>query len=121
MKIHKQQGLSLVGFILVLSVVIFVSYIGMRIVPIYMEYYSVVSALNGVAAESGSARLSPYELRTKVLNRLYVSYANNIKESDIKILNGNGVFIGVRYEVRRPMFGNLDVVAKFDKSVRLSN
>ncbi len=121
MKNLKQQGMSLIGFILVLSIVIFVSFIGMKIVPIYMEYYSVVNALNGVAAEKDSARLTPYDLRRKLLNRLYVSYSNNVKESDIDIYRSNGVHLRIAYEVREPIIGNLDVIAKFDKSVRLAN
>ncbi len=92
MKINKQGGLTLIGFLLVLSLVIFVSFIGMKIGPIYMEYYSVVSAMNGVAAERGSANYSPYDIRVKVLNRLYVSYsAENVKEQHIKLTRSNGV------------------------------
>ena len=121
MKIRKQRGLSIVGFILVLSMAIFVSFIGMKIVPIYMEYYSVVSAMNGVASERGSANLSPFDIKVKVLNRLYVSYSANVKESHIKITRGNGVNLRIAYEVRTPVMGNLDVIAKFDKSVRLAN
>ena len=122
MKIRKQKGLTLIGFVIVLSMVIFVAFIGMKIGPIYMEYYSVVSAMNGVASERGSANLSPYDIRVKVLNRLYVSYsAENVKEQHIKLTRSNGVHLRVAYEVRKPVIGNLDVVAKFDRTVRLAN
>ena len=61
MKFHKQSGLTLIGFIIVLSFTLFLAYIGMKIGPIYLEYYSVVTAMEGVAAEKGSARYSPYQ------------------------------------------------------------
>jgi len=122
MKIKKQSGMTLIGFIIVLSFVIFVSFIGMKIAPIYLEYYGVVSAMNGVAKERGSANLSPYEIRVRVLNRLYVSYsADNVKEQNIKLVRRNGVHLRIAYEVRKPVMGNLDVVATFDRSVRLAN
>ena len=123
MRVRKKQGgLTLIGFLIVLSMVIFVAFIGMKIVPIYMEYYSVVSAMNGVASERGSARLSPYDIRVKVLNRLYVSYsAENVKEQHIKLTRGDGVNLRIAYEVRKPVIGNLDVVAKFDRTVKLAN
>jgi len=122
MKIHKQRGITLIGFIFVLSFALFIAFIGMKIGPIYMEYYSVVSAMNGVASERGSANLSPYDIRVKVLNRLYVSYsAENVKEKHIKLTRKNGVHLRIAYEVRKPVIGNLDVVAMFDRSVRLSN
>ena len=122
MKIYKQRGITLIGFIFVLSFALFISFIGMKIGPIYMEYYSVVSAMNGVASERGSANLSPYDIRVKVLNRLYVSYsAENVKEKHIKLTRKNGVHLRIAYEVRKPVIGNLDVVAMFDKTVRLAN
>ena len=120
-KIRKQNGLTLISFIFVLGFVLFVAFIGMKIGPIYMEYFSVVSAMNGVASERGSANLSPFDIRVKVLNRLYVSYTENVKEKHIKLTRGNGVHLRVVYEVRKPVIGNLDVVAKFDRTVRLAN
>lgn len=121
MKIHKQNGLTIMGFLIVISITLFVAFLGMRIVPLYMEYFSVVKALDGVAAERGSANLPPFQLKVKVLNRLYVSYSENVKESHIKVTRNNGVILRVAYEVRTPVIGNLDVVAKFDKSVKLAN
>jgi hypothetical protein len=35
MKIRKQNGLSIIGFLIVLSLIIFFAYIGMRITPVY--------------------------------------------------------------------------------------
>ena len=122
MKVRKQNGLTLIGFIIVLSIVLFVSFIGMKIVPMYMEYYAVVSAMNGVAAERGSARRSPASIRTEIRDRLYVSYSSgNVENKHMKLTRKNGVFLRITYEVRKPIIGNLDVVAKFDKSVRLAN
>ncbi|NIP19093.1 MAG: DUF4845 domain-containing protein [Xanthomonadales bacterium] len=122
MKVRKQKGLSLIGFLLVLSLVVFTSYIGMRIVPIYLEYYSVVSAMNGVAQERGAAQWSLFDTRVAILNRLYVSQGGeSVTEKDITIVRRNGVQLRVAYEVRKPVIGNLDVVVTFDRMVRLSN
>lgn len=122
MKIKKQSGMTLIGFIIVLALVLFLSFIGMKIAPIYLEYYSVVSAMNGVAKERGSARLSPYDVKVKVLNRLYLSYAaDNVEDKHIKLVRRNGVYLRIAYDVRKPVIGNLDVVATFDRSVRLTD
>ena len=121
MKSHKQKGLSLISFVLVLVLALFVSFLAMKIVPIYMEYYSVVSIMNGIADERGSAKLSSYDIRLKVGNGLNLNYSSNVKSKHFKITQGNGVLLRVAYEVREPVIGNLDVVVKFDKSVRLSN
>jgi hypothetical protein len=121
-QIQKQNGLTLISFIFVLAFALFVAFLGMKIGPIYMETWSVVSAMNGVAKERGSANYSPYDVRVKVLNRLYVSYtADNVKEKHIKLTRNNGVYLRIAYEVRKSIIGNLDVVVKFDRSVRLAN
>ncbi len=122
MNIRKQKGLSIIGFLFMLVLLLFTVFIGLRIGPIYLEYFAVVSAMDGVAEERGSARLLPQEIRRKVLDRLYISYTyDNVLEKNIKVIRRNGIQLRVTYEVRKPLFGNLDVVASFDRMVRLSN
>ena len=122
MIMRKQKGMSLVGFLIVLAMVVFFAYLGMRVTPIYLEFYSVKNAMNGVANEPGSANFSPFDIKDKMLSRLYVSYTDgNVGVEDIKVVRNNGVFLQVNYEVRKPVMGNLDVIATFDERVRLSN
>ena len=122
MKIRSQQGLSIVGFLIVLSLVILTSYIGMRLWPIYYNHYAVVNAMNAVAAERGSANWSLSQIRVRVYNNLFVSGTEGfINEKDITKVRDNGIFIRVAYEVRKPLIGNLDVVATFDRTVLLQN
>ena len=56
---RKQSGLSLVGFLVVLAVVGFAAYVGMKLFPMYQEYYSVQSAMKGLANEPGVADMDP--------------------------------------------------------------
>lgn len=122
MDVRKHKGLTLIGFLIVLVMVLVFVFLAMRIAPIYLEYYSVVSAMNGVAAERGSAQLSPFDIKVKILNRLYVSYTdNNVHEENIRIVRRQGVQLRIAYEVRKPVVGNLDVIASFDETVTLSN
>ncbi|MEJ2385335.1 MAG: DUF4845 domain-containing protein [Xanthomonadales bacterium] len=122
MKIRRQEGMSLIGFLLVRAMVVFMVYMGMRITPIYLEYFSVVNAMDGLAAERGSAKYSPFDIKRKILDRLYVSYSDdNVKSEDIRIVRNNGTWVRVSYEVRKPMIGNIDVIASFDRQVMLSN
>ena len=116
---RKQKGLTLISFIIVLSIALSVAYLGMKIGPIYMEYYSVVSALDDMSKEKGYARKSPERLRRILTSRLYISYSSSIDDRHIKISRNDGVRLRVLYEVREPIVGNLDVIVRFDKSVRL--
>jgi Domain of unknown function (DUF4845) len=120
MNFRKQSGLTLIGFIIVLSLGIFVAYTGMKIIPIYLEYNALLNALKTVQNDPGAAEMDPSRIRNKIINSLWVSYAsNNIKRENIRISRSDGVKIRVVYEVRKTWVGNLDLIAHFDKSVTL--
>ena len=120
MNFRKQNGLTLIGFIIVLSLGIFVAYTGMKIIPIYLEYNALLNALKTVQNDPGAAEMDPSRIRNKIINSLWVSYAsNNIKRENIRISRSDGVKIRVVYEVRKSWVGNLDLIAHFDKSVTL--
>ena len=121
MNIDKQRGMSLIGFILSLALGLFVAFLGMKIGPIYLENYSVVNAMQNLAAEPGSAKLSMQQARSKLLFQMNLSYVgSNVQAKHITLNRGNGVNLRVAYEVREPIIGNLDVIVTFDKSVRLT-
>ena len=120
MKIRKQNGLTLVGFAIVLVLVVFFAYVGMRIVPLYLEYNAVVSTLNQLQKKPGAAQMSPEKIKRNISNSLWVSYsANNVKREHIKITRSNGIRVRIAYEVRRPLLGNIDLILSFDRSVIL--
>jgi Tfp pilus assembly major pilin PilA len=119
LKTRKQGGLTLIGFIIVLSIALCVAYLGMKIGPKYMEYYAVVSAMNDMAEVKGNAKKSPVVLRRDLRARLYVSYSSSVEDKHIKVTRSNGVRLRVAYQVREPIIGNLDVIMTFDKSVLL--
>jgi hypothetical protein len=120
--VQKQSGMSLVGFLIVLAMVVFFAYLGMRIGPIYLENFSVKNAMKGMASEPGAAKWSPYTIKDKFSDRLYINYSDgNVGSENIKITRNNGVWLNVKYEVRKPILGNLDVVASFDEKVMLQN
>ena len=118
---RKQSGLSLVGFLVVLAVVGFAAYVGMKLFPMYQEYYSVQSAMKGLANEPGVADMDPAKVQDLFFRRLYINYSENVKPQNVRIERMEGGWkMRVNYEVRRPLVGNLDVVGKFDKTQELT-
>lgn len=114
---RKQSGMTLTSFVVVLAVVGFGLYIGMKLFPMYQEYYSVRTAMKGLANEPGSANMDPSKLQDLFFRRLYINYSENVKKEDVKFERIDGGWrMKVNYEVRRELVGNLDVVGKFDTS-----
>ena len=111
---RKQTGLTLIGFIIVLAVVGLFIYVGMKLVPMYTEFYSVKQALKGLSEEPNIAQQDPGRIKDLFFRRLYISYSENVKPQNVKIRRAdNGWQMDVQYEVRVPLVFNLDVVGKF--------
>ncbi len=111
---RKQSGMTMLGFLITLAVVMFFLYCGMKVVPMYTEFYSVKKALAGLAAEPGITSKSKEQVRDLFFRRLYMSYANNVKTDALKIESTDqGLMMTVEYEQRRELLANLDVVGKF--------
>jgi hypothetical protein len=120
-KRDKQQGLTLTSFVIVLAVVGFFAYVGMKVVPMYLEYYSVKSALDGLSKEPGVADMDPSKIQDLFFRRMDINYSDHVKPSDVKIERAdNGWKMKVSYEVRRELIANLDVVGKFDAEKALT-
>jgi Tfp pilus assembly protein PilE len=116
----KQRGLTLIGFVMVLAIAGFFAFIGMKLFPVYTEYYSVKGDMAGLAAEPGVAQMTPAEVKDKLFRRFYISYVESVKNENVKVTRNNGYNLSVKYEVRRPLVFNLDFIAKFEHTVDLT-
>lgn len=111
---RNQRGITLLGFIILLGIAGVFLYVGMKVVPMYMEFYSVKRSLADMAKESDIASADAATIRDRFNRRMNVSYVENIKPENIKVVrNDAGLNVTVEYEVRRPLISNLDVVGKF--------
>ena len=112
---RTQRGMTLIGFIMVLAVVGVLIYMGMKLVPMYSEYYSLKQALSSLAREPGITDNDPAKIKDLLFRRLDISYASSIKPEHVKIVRKDaGYLMTVAYEVRKPLIANVDVVGRFD-------
>lgn len=111
---RTQQGISMLGFLITLSVVIFFAFCAMKIVPMYIEYYSVKKALASIANDAQAANSSKERIRENFARHMQIDYVSTVKPEMLKIESTEaGYKLVMDYEVRKPMFHNLDVVGKF--------
>jgi len=115
----KQKGLSLIGMLIVMSFIGFFAYTGIRLGPIYNEYYSVVKAMELVASKPGAANKSPSAIKAEMMKSFYTSYVERVKQKDIKIIRSRGKQLQVKYDVVEPFIGNLDFLLHFEKTIPL--
>lgn len=112
---RNQSGMTLISFVMVAAVVGFFLFIGMKLFPMYQEFFAVKSALKGMASEGGIGNQDVGAIKDKFFKRMDINFSTNVKPENVRIENkGNGQTIYVSYEVRVPMVYNLDIVGKFD-------
>ena len=83
-----------------------------------MEYGTIVSVMEDVAKEQSPGKKSPTTIWKSIDKRLHINNVRYIKKENFKYERGNlADTMTIKYEVRTPLFGNLDAVAKFEKSM----
>ena len=111
---RKQSGMTMLGFLITLAVVMFFLYCGMKIVPMYTEFYSVKKALASIANEQNAQITSKDKIRALFARHMQIDYVSVNKPEMLKIESTDtGYNMLMDYERRTPLFANLDVVAKF--------
>lgn len=124
---YKQQGMTLIGTVLMLAALGFVGLLGMRLVPVYLQHYSVVDSMQSMQAYAREnpddfRQLTQIEVKQILMKRLYINQITNITEKDIAVnRTSHGFDIDVAYQVQVKLFANIDALIKFNPSVMLSN
>mgnify|MGYP005749887969 FL=1 len=119
--VRKPRGMTLMSFVMVLIVVGFFALVVMKLFPMYSEYFNLKGVMEEYAAQPNSASIPPAQMHTDLNRRFGIAYVSSVKKEHIKIVREGGQSkLNIAYEVRVPLFGNLDVVGKFDNTVDLS-
>lgn len=119
---HGQKGITFLSFVIVLAVIGFFLFIGMRLFPVYVTYYGAVKDIKALSQEPGASTRTIEDIRNELERRFNISYVEGLDlNKDIKLVNSpTGKQLQLKYEMRRPLIYNLDYVAMFDKTFPLS-
>lgn len=117
----RQSGISMIGFIIILIVAAFFAYTLMKLVPAYMDYFSVAKALDTVATQAESSDMGIDEVQRKLDTQELSQYFDDsdIKLGNLQIVNDPklGKVIRLTYDKQVPWLYNIDFLMHFQKSV----
>jgi hypothetical protein len=119
---RKQRGVTMIGWIFLLTPMALVLYAGIRIGPEYLNYYKVVTAMKKTAEELKSDEaLSPQTIRNALEKRFDTGYIDEPTVKDIVITKVDaGWDMQADYEKAVPMFGNLHLLMAFNTTVTIN-
>jgi len=110
----RMRGVSMTGWLVILIVVTVFGSAGVKTVPAYLEYNTIKGLINGVLQDPRVGMKSENEIQNDISRRFDINNITAIRGSDVLVVKaGNRVTLSVDYEVRKNLFGNLDLVMTF--------
>ena len=113
---QEQRGLSIIGFLFVVVVVVVVALVGFRMIPAYIEWYTIQRALEAAVADAGNDP-SLANIRKAMERKLSADYADAVSAKDVNVVkNGNTITAQVSWQKILPMVSNVSILIDFDAS-----
>jgi|KBSMisStandDraft_5_1062788.scaffolds.fasta_scaffold60920_4 hypothetical protein len=113
---RKSRGLSLIGLIMVLFILIVLALFGMKILPAYIEYGTAKKAIEAIARDRSGAS-TPQDARRLFDNRALIDNITVIKGSDLDITkDGSGLVIAFAYRKEMSLVANVGLYIDFAAS-----
>ena len=119
--IEKQHGMTVIGMLLLIIVIAFVALIAMKVVPMYIQLFTVKSSIESIRKEPQLAQMSSSDIYSAIQKRFDIGYVDNITARDLKIRNDRGGrVLDLVYQDERDLFYGLSVVLKVNETIPLT-
>jgi hypothetical protein len=114
---HRQGGLTMTGFLLTAIVAVAVVMIGFRMVPPYIEYFTVKKVM-GRTLEESKQPFSLYQFRRDFDLKASADYIDSVQGSDIQVAKeGNNLVATATWTRTLHMVGNVSLLLEFEATV----
>jgi len=113
----NQQGMTFFGVIFVGFVLVGGAILVMKLIPPYLEFWSVQKIISVMAKDSALPGMTVSEARDSFDRRAVIDNVNVIKGSDLEIVKDRGTtVVSADYSVTVPLAGNLSALMEFQAS-----
>jgi hypothetical protein len=117
MNMNKQRGFSLFALIFWGAILVFVAIVGMRVLPAYIQYFTVKKILVDLGADPALQQASPREIRDKYTKRALIDNVDMVKADDLVIdRSAQRLVVTADYTFVTRLFGNVSLMVHFTPS-----
>jgi Domain of unknown function (DUF4845) len=111
---QRQHGLTIIGFLMVAAVVAIFVVVGARMVPAYIEYYSVQKSIEKSLNDVRDPTVV-VDVRRTFDKYLATDYIQSVRSSDLEITKeGNQTTASVAWTRILPLAGNVSLYLEFE-------
>ena len=116
-RVNRQSGMTMMSWLIVLGILVFFMLIGIKMVPTYLENYSIKQVLENMENDRKVRSMTPGEMKKSFMKRLKINSVYEFDRDAIKIKKEKfGTKFSVDYEIRKPVAGNVSIVMVFSES-----
>ena len=117
----RQRGITVIGMLILIIAIAFVALIAMKVVPMYIQYYTIKSTVESIRKEPQLAQMSAQDIHNAIQKRFDIGYVDKIAARDLKLRNErNGRVLDLVYQDERELFYGLSVLLKVNESIPLN-
>lgn len=114
----RQRGMTTLGMIILVSFLGLFVFAGLRLTPVYLNYFKVAGVVDGVLKEFDGQNPSRTAIRSSISRRFDVESVSQLTAQEVKVTAvGNGFEVRARYDHIAPFIGNVNFLVAFDKTV----
>ena len=111
---RKQSGLSMLWFLFVVAVLLVVTVVGFRVLPAYIEFYSVERALKQALQEVKDLNATS-ELRRNFQKKADAGYIESVEGRDIEVKKvGNDYVASIAWTRKLHLIANASLLLEFE-------
>lgn len=115
----NQQGMTFFGVMFVGMAVVFSAILVMKLIPPYLEFWSVQKIIGVIAKDSALPSMTPQEVRSSFDRRAVIDNVQVITGKDLDISKERGqTVVSAEYSVTVPIAGNLSALIEFQASTQ---
>jgi hypothetical protein len=115
----RQRGITLLGLLILATLVGIVGLAGIKIVPMYIMDLKLSKALEGISEDLNGKEVSPQSIQYALAKRFSVEDVNLPKDSIKVAPSKNGFAVRIQYENRASYLGDVWLMVIFDKTVEI--
>lgn len=118
---HKQTGVTLVGWVIILAIIGVFALAAMRLIPIYAEKLEVISLLTALEEEYDGKRVAGPTLRNAIKTKMQIKDISVIRHTDFEVIPvKNGYQVKVHYEHKAPFIADVGLFVTVDRMVEIN-
>lgn len=115
----RQRGLSFTGFIMGALMLVLVSMVGLKLIPVYMQNSEINKLFATIANDPEMQKASVRDIRASFTKRASIDNISAIKAEDIVIDTSSGrPALSASYAVKIPLAGNISLYVEFNSATR---